>query len=32
MTTGGVIFMALSWGLVLGLTAYSFWRVLREED
>ena len=28
MTTGAIIFMALSWGLVLGLTIWSFARIL----
>lgn len=29
MTAGGVVFMVLSWGLVLGLAIYSFSKVLR---
>ena len=29
MTTGAVIFMMLSWTFVLGLTAWSFSRLLR---
>jgi hypothetical protein len=31
MNTGGVIFMALSWGFVLWLFVYSFYKVLREK-
>lgn len=31
MTIGGVIFMVLSWGLVLSLVIYSYVRVLREK-
>lgn len=29
MTTGAIIFMAMSWMLVLGLTAWSFGMILR---
>lgn len=29
MTTGAFLFMAVSWAFVLGLMAWSFWRVLR---
>lgn len=29
MTTGAIIFMALSWSFVLGLTLWSFVRILR---
>ena len=29
MTTGAVIFMALSWAMVLGLVTWSFWKLLR---
>jgi len=28
MTTGAVVFMALSWGFVLGLVTWSFWKLL----
>jgi hypothetical protein len=28
MTTGAIIFMALSWGFVLGITFWSFGRLL----
>ncbi len=31
MTTGALVFMALSWTLVLGLTIWSFWRVLQKQ-
>ena len=30
MTAGAIAFMALSWGLVLGLTAWCFARILRD--
>lgn len=30
MTTGAMIFMALSWTLVLGLTGWAFARILRK--
>ena len=30
MSTGAMIFMALSWGFVLGLMAWSFRRILRK--
>jgi len=29
MTTGAVIFMALSWAMVLGLVTWAFWKLLR---
>jgi hypothetical protein len=28
MTTGGIIFMVVSWGFVIILTVYCFWKVL----
>ena len=31
MTTGAVVFLVLSWAFVLGLTAWSFARVLRKK-
>lgn len=31
MTTGAVIFMVASWGFVLGLTTWSFVRVMRHQ-
>ena len=31
MTTGAVVFMAASWAFVLGLTLWSFAKVLRHE-
>jgi hypothetical protein len=31
MNTGGVIFMALSWALVLGMFIFSYVKVLREK-
>lgn len=31
MTTGALIFMLLSWSFVLGLTGWSFWRILRQD-
>ena len=31
MTTGAIVFMALSWTFVLGLTIWSFWRVLQKQ-
>lgn len=31
MTTGAFLFMAVSWAFVLGLMAWSFWRVLRPQ-
>ncbi len=31
MNTGGVIFMAISWALVLGMFFFSYSRVLRKE-
>ncbi len=31
MTVGGIVFMALSWALVLGLTGYTMARVLRNK-
>ena len=30
MTTGGIVFMALSWGLILGLNAFCFYRLAKE--
>jgi len=32
MTPGAIVFMALSWTFVLGLTIWSFWRVLRKQS
>jgi hypothetical protein len=32
MTSAAIIFMALSWTFVLGLTVWSFARVLRRSD
>lgn len=29
MTIGAMIFMALSWTMVLGLVSWAFWRLLR---
>ena len=29
MTTGSLVFMVLSWSLVLGLTSWAFYRLLR---
>lgn len=31
MTPGAAVFMVLSWGFVLGLTVWSFGRILRHE-
>ena len=31
MSTGAIVFMALAWGCVLGLTAWSFWRLLKAD-
>jgi hypothetical protein len=31
MSTGAIIFMALSWGFVLGITFWSFARILRQK-
>ena len=31
MTTGALIFMALAWAFVLGLTFWSFYRLVRED-
>ena len=28
MTIGAMVFMALSWACVLGLTTWAFWRIL----
>ena len=28
MTTGALIFLILAWSFVLGLTAWSFWRLM----
>lgn len=30
MTPGALVFMLLSWTFVLGLMAWSFWRILRD--
>lgn len=30
MSSGGVVFMALSWALVIGLTLFCFARVMRK--
>jgi hypothetical protein len=30
MTFGGGVFMALSWGLVIGLTVYCFRKILKD--
>lgn len=32
MSTGALIFMLMSWTFVLGLTFWSFWRILRSQD
>lgn len=32
MTTGAFLFMAGSWAFVLGLTAWSFWRILQVQS
>ncbi len=32
MTPGGWIFLLLSWGFILGLTVFCFWKVLRKKD
>lgn len=32
MTAGAVVFMVLSWGFVLGLTAWSFARILGKKQ
>ncbi|MGH7662919.1 MAG: hypothetical protein ACRENI_01280 [Gemmatimonadaceae bacterium] len=32
MTTGAIIFMAVSWIFVLGLTFWSFFRILQKKD
>ncbi len=29
MSGGAIVFMAASWSLVLGLTSWSYWRLLR---
>ncbi len=29
MTLGGILFMASSWALVLGLLVFCFWKVLK---
>jgi len=29
MSSGGVVFMVFSWGLVIGLTVYCFWKLLK---
>jgi hypothetical protein len=28
MTTGAVVFMALSWAVVLGLVTWAFWKLM----
>lgn len=28
MSTGAIVFMALSWAFVLGLTSWAYWRIL----
>ncbi len=30
MTWGAIVFMALSWAFVLGLTGWAFWRLLQK--
>lgn len=32
MTLGGMIFMALSWGIILFLIGFSFFRMLKKEN
>ena len=31
MTTGAIIFMAMAWAFVLGLTFWSFYRLMRTD-
>jgi hypothetical protein len=31
MSSGGIAFMAVSWALILGLTFWCFWRVLKKQ-
>jgi hypothetical protein len=31
MTTGGLIFMAVSWGVILGLSAVCMWRLAQAD-
>ncbi len=32
MTTGGWIFMLVSWGIIISLLAYTLWRTLRHRE
>ena len=32
LTTRGLIFMAGSWGLILGLCVFCFWKVLKKKE
>jgi hypothetical protein len=32
MTTGGLIFMALSWAVIIGLNAFCFYRLGNDSD
>lgn len=32
LTTGGIIFMTLCWGIVAGFTFYCFYKVLKSGD
>lgn len=32
MTTGGLIFMGVSWGVILGLSAFCMWRLATAGD
>jgi hypothetical protein len=32
MNLGGWLFLGLSWGSILILTAYCFWKVIREKE
>lgn len=31
LTTNGIIFMALAWGIIISLTVFSFYRVFKSE-
>jgi hypothetical protein len=31
LTIGGVLFMIMGWGVIIALTVFSFWKVLRIE-
>ena len=31
MTTGGIIFMLVSWGAILGLSAMCIWRLIQAQ-